>query len=54
MGRKKCSGSCPYYDRKTRFCGFCMKEVLKEPEKKGGKKAGGHRQNNHESDEQTV
>ena len=34
MGRKKCSDSCPYYDKKTRFCGFCMKEILKELEEK--------------------
>ena len=31
-----------------------MKEILKELEEKRGEKADGHRQNDHEGDEQTV
>lgn len=51
MGRKKCSDTCPYYDKETGFCGFCMKAVLKELEEKRSGKTDGDRQNNHESDE---
>ena len=53
MDRYDCKACC-YYDRLTGLCGVCMKKILKELKVAQEVRSDDDRQNESESDEQTV
>lgn len=51
MVKKKCGRLCPYYDRRSMLCGFCVKKILEERKKERREEKDVNGQNDHESDE---